>query len=152
MVKIPRIQQTFYYAAAPAKVFASLTEPQQLTRWFVEKAVMTPRKGSPFRFTWGSYTLRGKVNAVKAPSKLVLQWVDRFPGGKMLETQARFELQKKGKGTLLTVTHRGFKSGKKWLALYGAIQSGWAYYLTNLRSVLEHGVDLRSEFDALSSP
>jgi hypothetical protein len=47
------------------------------------------------------------------------------------------------------LTHRGFKSGKKWIALYGSIQSGWTFYLTNLRSVLERGVDLRRKFDVL---
>jgi len=149
MAKIPKIEQTYYYAARPEKVFAALTEADQLARWFVDRAVTAPRKGGAFRLTWGKYTLRGRVRAIDPPRKIVLDWVDRFEGGKELVTKARFVLQKKGKGTLLTVTHSGFKDGKKWIALFGAVQSGWAYYLTNLRSVLDHGTDLRTEHDVL---
>ena len=150
MAKIPAIEQTFYYAVPPDRVYSALTDPGQLARWFVEKAEVVPKKGGAFRLTWaGGYSMRGKVKNVDPAKKLQLAWVDRFEGGKVFETEARFVLQKKGRGTLLTLTHRGFKSGKKWTALYGGIQSGWAYYLTNLRSVLEHGIDLRSDRDAL---
>lgn len=150
MAKVPTIEHTFYYPVPPARLFAALTEPDELAKWFVEKAVITLKKGSGFRLTWrGGYTMRGRVKNVESPKKLYLAWVDRFENGKVFETEARFTLAKKGKGTLLTLSHRGFKSGKKWVGLYGAIESGWAYYLLNLRSVLEHGVDLRDERDVL---
>ncbi len=150
MGKIPPIEQTFYYAVPPERVYAALTEPGELTKWFADKAEFTPKKGGTFRLTWATgYTMRGKVKNLDPAKKLSLAWVDRFEGGKVFETEARFVFAKKGKGTQLSLTHRGFKSGKKWVALYGGIQSGWAYYLTNLRSVLEHGIDLRSSRDAL---
>jgi len=151
MTKPPRVEQTFYLAAAPRQVFAALTERKQLVRWFLRDASIELREGAPFRFTWhGGYTMNGKVRSVRVPTTVELVWIDRFPRGRVFKTVARFDLKRKGRGTLLTVTHSGFKSGKKWVALYGAIASGWAYYLTNLRSVLEHGVDLRSELDAVS--
>lgn len=151
MAKVPPVEHTFYYAAPPTTVFAALTEPAQLARWFVEKATISPRKGATFRLTWrGGYSMKGKVKGAVPPKRLVLTWNDEFENGKVLKTEVRFDLRKKGKGTLLTVTHRGFKDGKKWVALYGGIESGWAHYLTNLRSVLEHGTDLRSDLDSLS--
>ena len=150
MAKIPAIQQTFYLAVPPNRVFAALTRPRQLAKWFLEKATITPKPGSTFEFTWrGGYSMKGKVEGVSAPRRLELEWVDRFDGDRTLRTRVRFALRKRGKGTLLTVTHRGFKSGKKWVLLYGGVQSGWAYYLTNLKSVLEHGFDLRSRLDSL---
>jgi uncharacterized protein YndB with AHSA1/START domain len=150
MAKIPRIEQTYYYAAPPSRIFAALTEPSELAKWFVEKAVFPPREGAAFRLTWrGSYTMKGRVLVFDPPTKLHLEWADRFEGKQVFVTEARFTLKKKGKGTLLSLTHRGFKSGKKWIALYGSIQSGWTFYLTNLRSVLERGIDLRRKFDVL---
>jgi uncharacterized protein YndB with AHSA1/START domain len=150
MARVPPIEQTFYYALPPNRVFAALTEPKALAGWFVEKADVTLEKGATFRLTWpGGYTMTGRVRSVRPPSRLGLSWIDQFEGGKVFETEVRFDLRRRGKGTLLTVSHRGFKKGKRWVALYGSIQSGWAYYLTNLRSVLEHGVDLRSSQDAL---
>jgi uncharacterized protein YndB with AHSA1/START domain len=151
MAKPPKVEQTFYYAAAPSEVFAALSEPKGLVRWFLRDAKLQLRKGAPFRFTWrGGYMMKGKVIASRPPKSLELAWNDRLPGGKLFKTVARFALKKRGSGTLLQLTHRGFRSGRKWLALYGAVQSGWAYYLTNLRSVLEHDIDLRSELDAIS--
>ena len=150
MAKIPAVHQRFYYAVPPSRVFSALTRPRELTRWFVDKATFAPKKGTAFQFTWrGGYILKGRVNGAVRPRRLDLDWVDRMAGGKTFRTEVRFEITKRGKGSLLSVTHRGFKTGKKWTALYGGIQSGWAYYLTNLKSVLEHGVDLRSDLDLL---
>ncbi len=150
MAKIPRIEQTYYYAAPPARIFTALTEPSELAKWFVEKAVFPAKEGATFRLTWrGGFTMKGKVLAFDPPSKLRLEWVDRLEGKQVYRTEVRFTLQKKGKGTLLSLVHRGFKSGKMWIALYGSIQSGWTFYLTNLRSVLERGIDLRRKFDVL---
>ncbi len=150
MAKIPTIEHRFYYSASPRAVFAALTDPKQLTKWFVGKAVVGLREGGPYRLAWtGGYSMRGRVLAVEAPRKLRIEWNDRFPGKKVRTTEARFTVEKRGRGTLLTVSHRGFRSGKSWIALYGGVESGWAYYLTNLRAYLEHGIDLRSELDQL---
>jgi uncharacterized protein YndB with AHSA1/START domain len=150
MAKGPTLLQRYYYAAPPAKVFAALSQPKQLSKWFLRSAEITPKKGTTFRFTWvGGYTMKGKVLAATAPKLLELEWNDQFPGKKKFHTQVQFQLRKRGKGTILTVTHTGFKTSKKWIGLYGAIESGWAYFLTNLRSVLEHGIDLRSPLDPM---
>ena len=58
------VQETFYYDASPAKVYAALTEPNKLSRWFVQRAEMTLAPDAPFRFVWrGGYSLRGKVKS-----------------------------------------------------------------------------------------
>ena len=144
MAKIPAIEQSYYYAVPVAKVFAALTKPAVLTQWFLAAAQIDPEKGGSFRFTWrGGYTMKGKVKTFEPPRKVAYQWLDRRGKGKVFETLVRFELRKKGKGTVLKLTHKGFRSSKEWIELYGRIQSGWAYFLVNLRSVLEHGTDLR---------
>jgi uncharacterized protein YndB with AHSA1/START domain len=150
MAKPSTIHQSYYFSVPPAKVFAALTDPKLLPKWFVAKAAFTPRKGGTFRLNWGGgYAMRGRVLAYDPPKKVHLAWIDRFEGGRVFETEARFALARQGKGTLLSLTHRGFKSGKKWVALHSAIASGWAYYLVNLKSVLQHGNDLRSSSDSV---
>ena len=148
MGRIPRVRQTYFYRAPPERVFAALTDPKLLPTWFADRATVVLRKGGSFALAWGEYTMRGRVRRVVAPERLVVTWVDTTEDGRRFETEAQFDLVPKGRGTLLTITHRGFKKGKRWVALYGAIQSGWAHYLTNLRSVLEHRVDLRSPHNA----
>ncbi len=151
MAKVPPIRHTFLYAAPPERVFSALTSAAQLKKWFAERAEVSAREGGRYHLTWGEYTMQGRVTAAVRPKRLHIDWVDRFPNGKTFETEARFELRAKGKGTVLKLTHRGFRGGKKWIALYGAIESGWAYYLLNLRAFLEQGLDLRSTADELSA-
>jgi uncharacterized protein YndB with AHSA1/START domain len=150
MGKLPPVEQKYLIGASPEKVFAALTQPKQLARWFVQSAVVELREGGDYRLTWApGVAMKGKVRSFSAPSKLVVDWHDRISGGKAFETVARFRLRKRGKGTVLSVTHDGFRSGKSWARLFGAVQSGWAYYLQNLKSVLEHGTDLRTDLDQL---
>jgi len=142
------IEQEYYYNATPELVFKALTVAENLRRWFLKDAKIGPKEGSSYTFTWeGGFSHTGKVEKVERDRKLVLSWPDKIKG-KIYETQAAFTLKKKGKGTLLKVKHTGFKEGDDWIWLFGAVQSGWAYYLTNLKSVLTHGIDLRSEFDS----
>jgi uncharacterized protein YndB with AHSA1/START domain len=150
MAKAPAVEETFYYGVPAAQVYAALTEPKGLCRWFLEDAEFELREGASFRFTWvGGYSMKGKVRKFRAGKTVELAWNDRFPRRKVMKTVARFELKREGSGTLLTLRHSGFKSGRRWWLLRGAIQAGWAYYLTNLKAVLEHGTDLRSEHDSV---
>ncbi len=148
MPKVPSVEQRYYLAAPPERVFRALTQPKQLARWFVASAEVELEEGGSYRLTWApGVSMKGKVRSVSAPLKLVVDWHDRLEGGKTLDTVARFRLKAKGSGTLLTLTHEGFPSGKSGIWLFGQVQSGWAYYLMNLKSVLEHGTDLRSQDD-----
>jgi len=141
------ITQTYFYEAPPEAVFKALTEPKQLAKWFLKSAKITPVEGSTYTFTWEGYDRQtGKVVKVVPSKLLALTWPNSFKG-KTFPTDARFTLKRKGTGTLLTVKHTGFKEGDDWVWLYGAVQSGWAYFLTNLKSVLSQGKDLRSKHD-----
>jgi len=63
-------------------------------------------------------------------------------------TRVTFKLKPKDKGTLMQMTHSGFKkAGDAWVETYAQTHSGWAYFLTNLKSVLQAGHDLRRPDD-----
>jgi len=141
------VTQSHYYKSPPEAVFRALTEPRQLARWFVDSAKVDLVEGGRYTLTWKGYpSQKGEVKRVVRNRLLVMSWPNEFRG-KMFTTEARFSLRKKGSGTLLTVRQTGFGEGDDWVWLYGAVQSGWAYFLTNLKSVLALGVDLRSEYD-----
>ena len=143
------IKQQYYFECPRETVFEALTEPKQLVKWFLIEARIKLKEGSRYKFTWqGGSSNTGIVKKVVPDRFLVLSWPDRV-NGKLYPTQASFTLSRKGKGTLLTLKHTGFKEGDDWIWLYGAIQSGWAYFLTNLKSVLSQGADLRSKYDSM---
>jgi uncharacterized protein YndB with AHSA1/START domain len=143
-----KITQSYYFDAPPAKVFATLTEPDQLIRWFLSKAKVDLKKGGKVEFTWeGGHKMVGMVMRVVADKEITYAWRDELGRGKVARTSAEFKISKKGRGSMLKLNHSGFGDSRVWIELFGAIQSGWAYYLTNLKSVLQNDVDLRSKHD-----
>jgi uncharacterized protein YndB with AHSA1/START domain len=139
------IRQVYQIAAPPKAVFRALTESKELVRWFLAKATLEKVRGGKYAFTWhGGYRHTGTVLAFEPDRRLTLTW----PSGKLPDTRATFTLRRSGRGTRVEIRHSGYGTSTAWLELYGGTQSGWAYFFMNLKSVLEHGVDLRSARDA----
>lgn len=137
-------EQAYFFESSPRRVFAALTEPGELVRWFLSEATLEPRSGGPFAFTWlEGYHMESRLLELRKHRSVTFRWVDALPRGGTAVTRARFQIGKKGKGTLLRLRHSGFRDA----AHYAECSARWAYYLTNLKSVLDHGTDLRSRFD-----
>ena len=148
MAKSRTIKQGHFIQAPVNKVFKAITEPRLLKRWFLESAKISPRKGGNYTFTWqGGYSHSGKVLDYVRDKRLSLSWPEFWKGKQLGTTRATFRLRPKDEGTYLEISHSGFKSGSQWVESYGGTCTGWAYFLTNLKSVLQHGRDLRSSFD-----
>jgi uncharacterized protein YndB with AHSA1/START domain len=138
--------QTFIHAS-PAKVFRAISDPEFLPRWFMDRATLEPSKGGHYSFTWdGGPTHTGTLLEYVRGKRLTLTW--QWPGQERLGvTRLRLSVEPKAGGTVLRFVHSGFTRGGAWGDLYeGAIQ-GWTYFMMNLKSVLDHGHDLRSPYD-----
>ena len=137
-------QQSYYFTAPVEKVFQSLAEPKGLTKWFLSRAKLVPEKGGSYSFDWfGGYHMTGKVKQYDMNKAISFSWTDKLKSGEVANTTASFKVVKKGKGTLLTLRHTGFKDPEH----FADCSSRWGYYLTNLKSVLDHNTDLRSKYD-----
>ena len=87
--------------------------------------------------------MTGKVKRFEANKSVSYSWSDELKNGKLAETTATFIVTKKGRGTLLKLRHTGFDDPEH----FAECSSRWAYYLTNMKSVLDHDADLRSKYD-----
>jgi uncharacterized protein YndB with AHSA1/START domain len=142
------VDQAYFYRTTPERLFRAISDPRWLDRWFLEKAELTPRAGTRYRFEWpGGYAHRGRVLEFVPGRRLVLSWPNG-PVSDRFTTRVTLSVRRAGAGTFLKVHHAGFPATPVGIAQYGGTQSGWGYYLLNLRSVLEHEVDLRSPRDA----
>jgi len=109
-------------------------------------AEVDARDGGNYFFNWiGGYSMTGKVKHYDEKKRAITySWHDKLPEtGEIADTIVSFEVLKKGNGTLLKLDHSGFRDPRH----FAECASRWAYYLTNLKSVLDHGTDLRSEYD-----
>ncbi|HZW57601.1 MAG TPA: SRPBCC domain-containing protein [Nitrososphaerales archaeon] len=137
MDKLPNIKQTWQFKASPSTVFAALTDSKILVKWWPKKAQIDPIKGGRFSLVFDNgFIWEGKLSSFKENKSVAFPWV---------QGTATFKLSKKGKGTLLKLHHEGF-AGVEELA---ASIAGWTYYLSNLKSILDYGRDLRSKEDSV---
>lgn len=119
------------YDAAVERVWAAVTEPEQLRGWLAAGgAVLEPRVGGRFevRMTPGEKeTAWGTVLAFEPPRLLEVEW--RYEGED--ESVLRIELEACGEQTLLVLDHRLLQRSQA--PGYGA---GWHAYLDALEDVL----------------
>ena len=107
--------------APAAKVFAALTDPNQLPQWWGEEGkYRVDRMESDLRpgGRWGSYgtsadgstfSVEGMYRVVDAPHRLEMTWKHDW-GENPEETVVRYELTEANGTTHLRVTHSGFTS------------------------------------------
>ncbi len=113
-------------------------------KWFLSKAKLEPKKGGSYSFDWiGGYHMRGKVKQFEKDKAVSFSWHDKLKSGQLVETTANFKVAKKGDGSLLLLRHTGFHDPEH----FADCSSRWGYYLTNMKSVLDHRRDLRSKYD-----
>jgi uncharacterized protein YndB with AHSA1/START domain len=130
------IERSYYLDAPVETVFEALTDPKMLVKWFLTKAYVDPREGGDYDFDWlVGYHYSGKIMRFERNRAISYSW------GR--DTTASFEIAKKGPGTLLKLRHGTFTDPEP----FGTASWWWGHYLTNMKSVIEHGTDLRSRFD-----
>lgn len=101
------IVREIYIDAAPATVFALLTDARQLTTWMAEMAVAEPVPGGVFRIAEaGGMSIEGSYVEVIPDRKVVFTW-GGIEGLKPGESTVVFTLEPSGSGTLLKLRHYG---------------------------------------------
>ena len=117
-------------------LWAALTEPERLARWFGAAATVRPGAGGRVELRWEQpeQWVRGDILTWRPPELLEYEW--HFPGES--ESVVRFELTPDGDGCLLTLTHRRLGPAGSGYA------PAWHAYLDRLLA-LYRGEDLAWE-------
>jgi len=133
--------------AAPAsKIYPKLIESKELTRWFPTRAESDPVVGGhymlAFEFTdksvaeKGNHTRKGQFLDLKPNERVRYTWeVDN--------TEVTFDLKQSTGGTEIDLIHSGWPEGEDEAA-YQSHTRGWQFFLSNLKTLIEDGVDNRA--------
>jgi len=121
-------------------IFGYLSNPRKLELWFPDQAIIEPRLGGQYHFRWtGSEDMyTGVVTEFTSGNTLGLTWQ---PPSEPAATNVRFKLFPQGGETTVELSHSDFVSSE---ALEKAV-ANWTFYLQNLKSVIEEGVDKREQ-------
>ena len=144
--KKPRSLELEVSIAAPREaVWAALTEPSELARWFPPLAVGKAGPGEMLLLSWGPIEWRTQVVAWEPGRHL--GWRD-LPGhpsapegaqpGAPAPMTVDWTLEAAGGKVVVRLVQSGFGEGDAWDDHYDGTDMGWRFFLNALRHYLEH--------------
>jgi uncharacterized protein YndB with AHSA1/START domain len=121
-------------------IFNYLSDPRKLELWFPDQAIIEPQLGGRYHFRWTGKqgVWSGVVTEFIRGNTLGFTWQ---PPNDPVVTNVRIKLFPQGAETTVELSHSGFPSSD---ALDKAVKD-WTFYLQNLKSVIEQGVDMRGQ-------
>lgn len=131
------LTRTIVTGASRERVWAALTEPEHLIRWFpTHEAVMDLRTGGAVRFAWEDMADEGVVDVVEPLERLVFRW--RPEAGDRPYTTVSITLEDVPEGTRVTLVESGFAALPDRVAgtAHESHRAGWTSELEELRTFL----------------
>jgi uncharacterized protein YndB with AHSA1/START domain len=133
--------------SAPAeRVWAALTDPEEMVRWYVEDADVEPREGGRYWVSWGEgMDGPSRITVWDPPSRLRLEqqplenppegWPDPPPLDEPIFEE--FTLTEEGGVTTLRLHNGSIPESSDWDGFYDGTNVGWDGYFHVLRHYLE---------------
>lgn len=114
---------------APAfRVFAALTDAEELAAWWGEDVVVEADEGGRYETTLPEGRIEGTITAIDGPETLAFTWL--IPeGGVEVTTNVHYDLSPRGPQTAVHIAHRANKEVPgNWSGLWqGVLESLKAY-------------------------
>ena len=137
-------------AAPPSRVFAALTDPEQLQRWFTDASCpvkfwrMDAHLGGSYSYATeksnfvvngvDEFKCHGEITEIDPPRLLVYTWFGNWHLDPPKETVVRWELTPTVSGTHVKVTHGGLAQEPEARKDYSG---GWAGVVEKLKAFAE---------------
>ena len=141
--------------AAPAAVWAALTEAAELMNWFPFTAAVEPGPGGSIRLGWDE-GIEGTcaITAWEPERHIGTSWPwHHAPEGKEAPVLALdYHLEGRGGRTRLRLIHSGFPAGDDWGDLLDGTSRGWAFELRSLRHYLARHRGTRRRMVLVKTP
>ena len=132
--------------APPEAVWRAISTGEELRRWFPLNAEIEPGVGGTVTIDWGP-DIRGTGDIEAWEEGHRLRYVER-PGeetpedaaveGEAVRVAVEYTLEGSGGRTLLRMVNSGFSADDDWAEYLDTLDSGWRYFLYNLKHYLEH--------------
>jgi uncharacterized protein YndB with AHSA1/START domain len=146
---MPAIVLERIIAAAPERVFAALTQQNDLARWWTNDLSVTAKRGTlaEFRFSQGAAVRQVLVAELVSGERV--RWFLRRGPAHWAGTTITWRLSPVQRQTRLVFTQSEFAQVS---ALFAQTRFEWGYYLDSLKAYLETGKGapyIRGELDPL---
>jgi uncharacterized protein YndB with AHSA1/START domain len=140
-MEIPdEVRRELEIQAPRARVWAALTKPDELVRWFpTQRAEIDLRPGGEALFQWEEATGEAVVDIVEPPGRLVFRWRPIGLGRPYTTVSFTLEETLDGSATHVTLVETGFASLPDQIEQQSQAgnDEGWAQELGELKAYLE---------------
>jgi len=121
--------------SSPQKIFEAVSEPKHLNNWWTKACEGRADLGATYRLYFSpEYDWKAKVSICQSPNKFELQMTDSDADWD--PTRFGFELEAKGKSTLVSFYHKAWQSTNHH---YRRTSYSWAQLLRLLKNYIEKG-------------
>ncbi|TPW75474.1 SRPBCC domain-containing protein [Schumannella soli] len=143
------VRRSIRIDASPERVWAAVTEPEHISRWFSESTELDRLEtGGSGRLIWTDYgAFPFEIVEVDAPHTIAYRWsnepalLDTARPDPVRSTVFRFTIESDGEGpeagTVLTVVETGFAALSDPAAALESNRGGWTHELDELVAYLE---------------
>jgi len=126
---------------APAEaVWQAISNAEELARWFPLNAEIEPGVGGTVTIDWGP-DIRGTGDIEAWDEGRRLVYVERpwgeATGEQPVRVAVEYTLEGRGGKTVLRMVNSGFSAEDDWADYIDTLDSGWRYFLYNLKHYLE---------------
>jgi len=133
--------------ASPEAVWRAITDADELARWFVEEAKVTPGEGGSIWISWGEGQAGASLIETWEPGKklrLALQsQADCGPATEQTATQPQspmideYTIETREGRTVLRLVNSGIPDTSDWDTYYDGTNRGWDMFFIGLKHYLE---------------
>jgi uncharacterized protein YndB with AHSA1/START domain len=125
--------------APPEVVFETLTNPEELRRWFPLDARVDPGEGGKIWLSWGpGVDGEAPIHIWDPPARF--GWTESYgddADGRPIRVAVDFHVEGRDGVTVVRLVQSGFSAAADWDEMYDALKDGWSYFLFNLAFYLE---------------
>ena len=134
--------------ASPEAVWRAISDGEELARWFPLDAEVVPGVGGTVTVAWGPDVVgTGHIDVWEENRRL--RYVEsggdqdvvvQEGGGEAAVVAVEYTIEGRGGRTVLRLVNSGFSADDDWAEYFDTVESGWRYFLLNLKHYLErHG-------------
>ena len=132
------VRRTIHIAAGIDKVWAAITRPEHISRWFGETVLNGTGPGAHGTVTWpGRRPVPIRIDDAQEPTRISYRWSNTTDELDHVETVFTFTLEPAAEGTVLTVVETGFDATGEPEHEMRSHRDGWTSELDTLVSLLE---------------
>jgi len=152
-----RFERRIFIDAQPEAVFRAWAVPQNIIQWFIARAEYRAADGTPklpsrpvsagdsYFWEWHQdLRTQGTILEVVENEKLAFTFGDKEPGAEEKIIVTVLVTPDEEGGTLLQLIQENMAdSPQAHVSWHMQCNLGWSFFMTNLKALLEYGVDLR---------